>query len=206
MSFGIAIPTYSKHLKYLDELLSSIEKNTILPNAVSISCSNVDNFFSIKDYKFKVILTTTNDYKNPSQNRNIAASKLDTDIISFIDGDDISTHFRNEYLISAIRNESNRVVCHNYAIIDEKIEVTPLNVRFRHINTCGDISLYPVNNEKIERYHCAHITVTNDVFCKFKYNEGEHLKYKEDSEYLQRIVSSGIYIDYIANKLSHYRV
>ena len=83
MTLGIAIPTYIGHLKYLKEILDLLQNSTVKPNQVSISCSSLGDDYHInyENYDFEIIFTPTIEVKNPSQNRNIAASKLSTDII-----------------------------------------------------------------------------------------------------------------------------
>ena len=87
-SIGYAIPTYKGHLIYLESLLDAIAESTVLPSEVSISISSTDEEIFFKEYPFKLIVTKMLEPKNQSQNRNIAASKLTTDIITFFDGDD----------------------------------------------------------------------------------------------------------------------
>lgn len=72
MTIGIAIPTYKNHLNSLETLLDKISKSTILPNQVSVSISSTEEYIVENNYPFELILTVTNEYKNPSQNRNIA--------------------------------------------------------------------------------------------------------------------------------------
>lgn len=212
MTFGIAIFTCKRHLGLLEKLLDSIEVSTVLPDEVSISCSEVDHQISFKNYSFRIILTGTHEYKTAGQNRNIAASKLSTDIISFIDSDDISTPFRNEYLIKSFKNEEVKGIVHNYSafsyttgIIEDFIKISPLKLKINYLNIQRKDEAFPVNNKdlKIKQMHCGHVTIRNEVFNLFKYNES--MKRTQDVEFIQRMVLSGIPLSYISNKLSYYR-
>lgn len=197
MTFGIAIPTCKKHLSHLVGLLDSIEANTVLPDEVSISCSEVDSLINIRNYSYKVILTITHEYKTAGQNRNIAASKLSTDVISFIDSDDISTPFRNEYLIKSFENKEVKGVVHNYLPIEyetkhirDVIELSPIELKINCINL------------QKKDFHNGHITIRKEIFNLYKYKS---MKRGQDSEYTQRLISENIPISYISNRLSYYR-
>jgi hypothetical protein len=208
MTLGIAIPTYINHLGFLNQLLDSLEQSTVLPNQVSISISSFDGELNLKDYSFEIIISKTKDRQNPCQNRNIAASKLNTDIISFLDGDDISHIKRNEFLISSFENGSNAVV-HNYTMNKDrnslfyKNNINDIIFYKDYINGIFPNCPFPKNiNHK--DYACGHASFTKELFDKFKYNESIGWIPGEDGEILKRIVSNNIPISYIENKLSHY--
>ena len=112
MTIGIAIPSYGEHVKYLENLLDRISMSTVLPKQVSVSVSSFDGELTFKDYPFELIITNTSEFKNTSQNRNIAASKLTTDIISFIDSDDLPHIKRNEFLLDSIK-QGSKIIVHN---------------------------------------------------------------------------------------------
>ena len=212
MTFGIAIPTYNKHICHLGDLLNSIESNTVLPDKVSISCSEINDKIVLRDYPFEILLSETGEYRNASQNRNIAAYALHTDIISFIDSDDISTPYRNEYLINSFKNENVKVIVHNFSVfsrisgvINNIVERSPIELKINYLNVMRSNIAFPVNNEDniIKKMHCGHVTMTKDIFNLFKYDQG--IVRSQDTELLQRIVNKGIPISYIVNELSYYR-
>lgn len=208
MTLGIAIPTYINHLEFLNQLLDSLEQSTVLPNQVSISISSFDGELKLKEYPFEVIITKTLTRQNVCQNRNIAASKLTTDIISFFDGDDISHIKRNEFLVESFKNGSNAVV-HNYTMNRDRNSLC-------YKSNIGDILFYKDYIDKVfnncpfpksslhKDYACGHASFTKTLFDEFKYNESIGWFPGEDGEILKRIVSKNIPISYIENKLSHY--
>ena len=115
MTLGIAIPTYSGHLHNLPKILDILNNSTLPPDKVSVSCSSQsENVDFGNNYNFELIVKFTGDYKNPSQNRNIAGQELDTDIISFIDGDDLPHVQRNEYIMKSFENNDVVAILHNY--------------------------------------------------------------------------------------------
>jgi cellulose synthase/poly-beta-1,6-N-acetylglucosamine synthase-like glycosyltransferase len=148
---------------------------------------------------------------NPASNRNYAANQLDTDIISFIDGDDISHPQRIEYIYNSFLEYNCDAILHDYKSSNfEDFEF--LSNRYEsifyfhnYVNTPGqDIMSCSHNDTKHLPYHNAHVSVLKRIFDIHKYNTDESIKYKEDSEYNNRLVKNGIRISYISNPLSLY--
>jgi len=208
MTLGIAIPTYIKHVNNLYSILETLSKSTVLPLQVSVSISSMQDDIILNNYPFELIISKTSQYKNPSQNRNIAGNKLTTDIISFIDGDDIPHVKRNEYLLDSFNNECE-IIVHNYERINQyqnlnNHEIGNLELLKEYID--GYISDSHAPQSKIMHfdYHNAHISLLNNIFKKYQYDEDESIKYMEDSEFTSRLVKNGYKISYIKNKLSYY--
>ena len=211
-SLGIAIPTYDKHMSYLKDLLDLISESTVLPEQVSISASSFKgNEPEMENYPFEVIFTTTKETKNAAQNRNIAGSKLTTDIISFIDGDDLPHIKRNEMILKYFETNTLPVV-HDYfreskhELSYTNKEVGELDYEVGIVNTVPHIVYchpYP-NNNKLISYHNAHLSLLNDDFKKFKYNDDKSVERSEDCLYNRQLVENGVFISYIKNKLSFY--
>ena len=211
MTLGIAIPTYSGHLKYLDQILDLLQNSTIKPNQVSISCSSLNEEYNIEfeKYDFKIIFTPTREIKNPSQNRNIAASKLTTDIISFIDGDDFPHIQRNEFILKSFENNEIMCLVHDYYQSVQKNEVflksiyEKIDLRINYIDIVID-NICATSSIRHLKLHNAHITVRKEIFDKIKYDEREEYKYKEDSIYTRDLVQNGYLISLLTNELSQY--
>jgi glycosyltransferase involved in cell wall biosynthesis len=209
MTIGIAIPTYNNHILHLKGLLDMISKSTVLPKQVSVSISSFNEDLIFDEYPFELIITKTSEYKNPSQNRNIAAKKLSTDIISFIDGDDLPHIKRNEYILKSFELGSD-VLSHNYNILTNNNNPTLDDIgefEFlpKYINKYIAETHAPENDTLHLDYHNAHISLLSRVYEKFEYDENENFKYKEDSEFNSRLVKNGYKICYLKNKLSYYR-
>jgi hypothetical protein len=119
-SIGIAIPLVIHHFKYLDQLLSFISNSEILPAEVSICISSSTKLkIYYNDLPFKLIITQIRFSQNASQNRNTAARKLNTDIITFFDADDLPHIKRLSYIQQAFVNGSS-VCVHNYTQNSER--------------------------------------------------------------------------------------
>ena len=212
MTLGIAIPTYSGHLHNLPKILDILNNSTLPPDKVSVSCSSQsENVDFGNNYNFELIVKFTGDYKNPSQNRNIAGQELDTDIISFIDGDDLPHVQRNEYIMKSFENNDVVAILHNYYqstnINDNFIysNYSNLNLLVGYIDT-----VYPngyTGSKNINHDYAiqnAHISLRKELFLKIKYNEKQEFCYREDTIYVKDLVTNGNKISYIPDKLSQY--
>lgn len=212
-SLGIAIPTYDKHISYLKDLLDLISESTVLPDQVSISASSFKgNEPEMKNYPFEVIFTPTKESKNAAQNRNIAGSKLTTDIISFIDGDDLPHIKRNEVIVQYFQ-ENTLPLVHDYftqnrhsnEILYVKDIITILKVDVGVINYIPKNSIQPMTKNKILSFHNAHISLLKNDFNRFKYDESLESVRKEDTLYCKQLVENGINISFTPTKLSVYK-
>ena len=212
MTLGIAIPTYSGHISNIKNLLDILQNSTVKPNKVSISCSSQsENIIFEGKYDFEIIVNITEEYRNPSQNRNIAGSALDTDIISFIDGDDLPHFQRNEFIMESFKYDDVIALLHNYhqspSINNEFLynKYEKLNLMVNHIDT-----VYPngYTGNKIlnydHAYHNAHLSIKREVFNRIKYDENQDILYREDTVYIKELVLNGNKISFISNKLSQY--
>jgi len=212
MTLGIAIPTYSGHLFNIKNLLDILQNSTVKPNKVSISCSSQSESITFEDkYDFELIINITEGYRNPSQNRNIAASFLDTDIISFIDGDDLPHFQRNEFIMESFKDDNVIVLLHDYHqsrfinndFIYSKYE--KLNLMVNYIDTVfpNGYTGSKIPNHNYAHHH-AHLSIKRELFNKIKYDEDQSLLYREDSVYVKELVLNGDKISFISNKLSQY--
>ena len=209
MTIGIAIPTYDKHFYHLKNLLSIISQSSVIPNQVSVSISSYDGETVFDEYPFELIVTTTKEIKNPSENRNIAASLLTTDIISFIDGDDIPHVKRNEFLLESFNMGAQAVVHNYYQDFNNESEwfktnLEPINYLHEYVDTIEEDCPFAKNSTHHQDYHCAHISIKKGIFNRIKYDESPEIVYSEDSVYTKQLVSNGVKISYLSNKLSHY--
>ena len=209
MTIGIAIPTYSGHLYNLENLLTQISKSTVLPLEVSVSISSFDGDLNLGEYPFKLIITKNSEFRNVSQNCNTAASKLNTDVISFFGGDDLPHIKRNEYILKSFKYGSDAVV-HNYINAKKNItefidDIGELEFYLNYIDKVSEKPLYPISSVGGEVcYANGPISVSKEIFNKFNYNESQSLFKKEDAIYNRNLIENGYKISYIKNNLMLY--
>ena len=147
-----------------------------------------------------------------SQNRNISASKLETDIISFMDADDIPHIKRNEFLIKSFKLGANAVL-HDYlytglSITQYSEEIDKFHFIKDTIDTYGGGAHVSPISSTLSNYSYAngHISVLKNIFDLYKYDENESLhRCCEDSEFNNRLILNGYKISLVKNKLSLYR-
>jgi hypothetical protein len=195
MTLGIAIPCYVGHIEDLKRLLYSISQSTVLPNQVSVSISTSSGELHFEKYPFELLISQSPNLKNPCENRNTAGKKLSTDIISFIDADDISHIKRNEYLLESFKLGA-KAVHHNF------LWHPNYNQNF-HISDIGEFEYYAINPFEFPGAS-SHISLLKKIFDVHQYDESIGWECGEDTEYNLRILSNGIEFSYIKNKLSQY--
>jgi hypothetical protein len=210
MKLGIAIPCFIKHIPNLWILLEALNNQTILPNKVAVSCSSTDCIQLPKKYNFPLVISITPDYKNVSQNRNIAISQLsDMDYISFIDADDIPHYQRNEIILKTINDNHSDIILHNFMIDNVNLNTQITSINYKHNVLCqspsGCIMQIKYEDECIYKIHHAQSTVRREICNKVLYDESDKSVSKEDCVFCYSIFSiPNIKNSYIYNELSYY--
>ena len=211
---GICISCYIGHISKLFELLDSIESQTLLPDKVVISCSSTPDSLkeslSFTKYRFLVEFYNHPDYKNASQNRNIAISKLlDMDYISFIDADDIMHPQRIELITRTLQETDCDILLHNYNIKPGFQPIEELSYRVNSLMKSPKwygIEHIDSQYNLVEHIHHSQSTVKHHILYKVSYLEEDRYKRIEDSVFCSDVFSlENIKHAYIINKLTEYR-
>jgi hypothetical protein len=208
-TFGIGIPTYGGHLWNLKDLLLQISKSTVLPDQVSVSISSFDGEIDFDDYPFELIVKKHKEYRNTSQNLNTCGSMLSTDIISFMGGDDIPHIKRNEYILKSFELGA-KIVVHNYqnqtkGVKEFNSNIGEIQLHIDYIDTYTSDVTFPIcSNEKNLCFANGPISITKELFEKYKYGETDNFIGKEDSMYNSGLVKDGYKLSYIRNPLMFY--
>jgi glycosyltransferase involved in cell wall biosynthesis len=217
-TIGLAIPCYNYHIPKLKNLLDNLEKQTKIPNQVVVSCSStsLDEInFNTSKYPFPLEFIINKDRKNAAENRNIAASRLKTDFITFFDADDVMHPQRIEIIYNCFINYKTNVILHNF--IDEESSTKYVNndTDFKNINSivclqnkliqapsgCAIVSINP----KLMIHH-SQVSIIKEVFDFIKFREEKAYERKEDSIFCGDVLNSelGKKNIYIFNPLSKY--
>ena len=127
MRIGVCIPTYNKHLPFLERCLDSIEEQTVQPSVVSISASSITDPILLKPRPFRVKLLVTDKQQVASTNRNKAAAEIldEVDILSFIDSDDEMVSCRLAYVQAAFQDTKADFVLHSFVDLKAMYETKP---------------------------------------------------------------------------------
>jgi hypothetical protein len=134
---------------------------------------------------------------------------LNTQLISFIDADDLMDPSRLEYVVRAFKEGPYHAIYHSYAS-------EPIGEYFKPFEPIGDYDLVStpiVSNPNAigilvgttpHPIHHAHVTVRRDVFNRFKFDERWEVYRMEDSLYGKVLAENGVSLGYLANKLTRY--
>ncbi len=211
---GVAIPCYVKHVHLINSLLENISNSTVKPAQIVVSCSSWDKDEEqvglYKDIPIKVKYSKRQ--INQAENRNIAAGLLDTELISFIDADDLMHPQRIEYIIKAFQQSSFDVIYHNFDgqgddhYNDPFGEVGPLNISDKPfvVDPNNKLTIVLEGQENGLEYHNAHVTVKRKIMKRFKFDENWEVYRSEDTLFARMLVENKVSCGYIENKLSRY--
>jgi glycosyltransferase involved in cell wall biosynthesis len=215
MTIGVAIPCYSGHVRYITPLLDNIAESTRKPDDIVISCSSSENnrtlAFVYKDMSVRIWYST--ERLNQATNRNRAASLLKTDLITFIDADDLMHPKRIEYLCKAFESRPDiDVVYHNYLYNHvskrndpfwDEPEFNPLpNPMVKNPAAVGLMVL--TNPPGQYEHHHAHVTLRKAVFDRLKFDEEWRFYRMEDSIYGVKLLNNNIPMLFLNNRLTRY--
>jgi len=198
MKIGVAIPCYKYDISLLKRCLDSIEKQSIKPNIVVVSCSSCvkeDIPFDYTFYSYPIYFLTIEEKKNASENRNRAGNKCleeGMDYITFFDCDDTMHPQRIEMLKRAIEeNKKCEFIIHNFYLESEvnkefqKIENPSFfhNIVKRRNDGWGVELSIQLNEKGVPNGHHAHICVSKRLF--------QNIKYREDSSVIRTSENQG---------------
>jgi hypothetical protein len=211
MSIGLAIPSSYKHLHKVIQLLQSLEQQTRRPDEVVVSMSSCpedkEGFQpDLNPFSFPLKILTTSAKQTAGKNRNIAASHLTTDIISFFDADDVIHPQRFQALEEAF-NKGADIVLHNYNRFDIPVYKAFENYKFFDM-TANKLVRAPSLCAKMSTdfripLHQSQVTVRRWVMEKVKFSEEP--RSGTDALFCGEVCAlPGITSQYIANPLSHY--
>jgi glycosyltransferase involved in cell wall biosynthesis len=192
---GIAIPCYRGHIQYVDALLQNIASSTHLPTQVAISCSGWDRTGTLRFTYcgFRVDILYTTKLQGIGTNRNIAANALTTDLITFLDVDDLMHPKRIAYLRDAFEQSGCDAVYHGFVRLHrdhlptEHADLGPL-----------DVSRTPCD------VMAAHVTVRSSLFRRIQFDERPSSWRQEDTVYRKQLIADGVSVAYVSNPLTYY--
>jgi len=216
MRIGVCIPTYKNHLPFLERCLDSIQDQTVQPSIVSISASSITEPLVLKPRPFPVKLLVTPNQQFAAENRNKAATEIldETDILSFIDGDDEMLPCRLEYVLRAFEETKADFVLHSFVDLKAPYQIRPVNHSpYRCLLNPFTVDMRPYAGLELPStlpgMTNGHLSVTSKTFRQQSYDV--HLpilpgySYNwEDTEYNRRLFVSGFIGAYIPCHLSLY--
>ncbi len=204
-TIGVAIPCYKYHASLIPRCLASIEEQTVKPDHVVISCSSAcpSDIPALPKYSFPLTILTHSVRKNAAENRNIAARLLDTDLISFIDVDDVM-HFQR---IESLLGVGDYDIC-LHSFLEDETPFQPyasLDTR-KNILRRAPSGCAVLGDDLSARIHHAHATVKRHVLHLVWFRTTPDYERREDAVFCGDVLAlSGVTSVYIANPLTRYR-
>lgn len=201
VSIGIAIPCYKHHIQYIPQIIKNLCEQKRKPDAVVISCSSVDEevfkeLECLPQTDLDITFIPIETYKNASENRNIAASQLKTDLISFFDVDDLMHPQRTAFIENIYEKTKFDVLYHNYIDVADSFDDSP---------SC-DITILDPGQKPSHPAHHAHVTVRRELFEQIRWPEGKVYEGCEDSAYLTMLTFPEVVVTaYTSRALSKYQ-
>lgn len=129
MRLAICIPTYERHIPFLERALDSIEAQTRLPDVVAISASSITKELILKPRPFPIRLITTEEVHLGGGNRNRAGELIlrnqEADILLFFDSDDEMVPEYCEYVERAFNDTGADFVLHSLLQLKVRHETSP---------------------------------------------------------------------------------
>jgi glycosyltransferase involved in cell wall biosynthesis len=204
-TIGIVISCYIRHIQKLFRLLDSIAQQTVLPVQVVVSSSSCEpsDFPALPQYPFPVTLILHRERKNAAQNRNIAMKLVTTDIVSFIDADDIMLPRRLEAVRTAF-DQGAKFVVHNYTHdLGARDNGAPFVIEHNMIIRAPSLCIVHKRNYGIPM-HQSQSSVAREIIQEVQYREGTEYERREDSVFCGDVVVRGYPNAYITNILTLY--
>ena len=210
MNVCVVVPCVPMHTVHLKHVLTSISVQTLpaYKTIVALSETNASMCESVANQHPRISFSCVDAIANPAANRNRGAAECGVvDFISFIDADDAMLPTKLDRVCALMHELDADVVMHSH--IDRSLE------RFPHtVLTASDVRRLHLKQKKLpnDTPHLnifglmhSHITVTQKLFKLFQYDEAEHFRYIEDSEYIRRLIDENVQVIYTPECLSVYR-
>jgi len=186
---GVAICCYHGHISALSALFRSIDAQTRRPDQVVVSCSSTspeDIPYDMGSYSFSLQIVTCREKKNAAQNRNTAASYLQTDIVTFFDADDLMHPQRIAAIHHGFSMHDAYFMVHSFQKFPFFLPHPSYPYLVNQLEVCpyGSI-LVKGHDMPIANGHCS---VMRWILREFAYPESAEYHGREDTVFSARII------------------
>lgn len=199
---SVGIPCIFKHIKFLDKIIININEQVLLPYEIIISISEINNYDinnlqknlnKLSKIDVKIISTEKKQYAG--ENRNICGNHCNTEVISFIDADDLMCPNRIKVLEEIYNKYNYDMLFHSYTNNLLKCSNSISIIKDKDINyQYYKLKQYDKVNENISIYlegeiaH-GHITIKSSILNKYPF---DHKGYGEDTRYIHTIFKNDL--------------
>jgi len=199
---SIGIPCIPKHIIHLNELINNINKQKLLPYEIIISLSESNENEGIKLEKklnklskVNVRVITSQKKQYAGENRNVCGKHCNTELISFIDSDDLMCSKRIYILEDLYKKYNYDVLFHNFS--DGNISKCSNN--YNIVNDKNETKKqYESNNNKnkndsvyLQNVAHGHLTIKTNILNNYPIDING---YGEDTRYLHTLFENNLNI------------
>lgn len=211
-TLSLCIPCIPKHVKYLKELSKNINKQSVFPDEVVIAISNsnksVENQIRkiFQNLRTKLVITGVSKKALAGENRNRAAKFATSDILSFMDADDLMHKQRTEILKYHFNKSNAIAIFHKFKRGDVLGKINVKNIKLDSNTLIKAHRDKSTDYLKVNGITHGHVSCLRIVFNKIK-QETRNPRGGEDSKFARDLMDNfnqkRIYL--INENLSNYR-
>lgn len=196
---SLGIPCIPKHIIHLEELIINIHEQELLPYEIIISLSETTKEDGVKlENKLNQIsninirIITSNKKQYAGINRNICSKHCNTELISFIDSDDLMCPSRIKILEEVFNKYNYDVLYHNYTN-----NILNCSNNYTQISDKTQTKQEYNNNENKDKNEPSylknvahgHMTMKTNILNKYPMDGGG---YGEDARYLHTLFENDL--------------
>ena len=207
---SVVIPCIPKHLKYLEELISSIDDQTILPYQIIISISDYNDndskvlqeFYNINFPNLNIVILNQLNEAYAGENRNRGCKVCTTKYVTFIDADDLMVKNKIEIVLELFQNNDMDALIHTFGDKDtNKLFDNETMKIVKEKSRCIWLNHNCIGLKNI--IHHGHITVKKSIFDVI--HQDSSMKRGQDSHFVREIINNDFKLYLIDKSLSIYR-
>jgi len=211
-TLSLCIPCIPKHVNHLKDLSKNINEQTVLPDEVVIAISNSDRDTKnqirkiFQNLRTKLIITDVSHKALAGENRNRAVKFATSDIVSFMDADDLMHKQRIEILKYHFNKSNAIAIFHKFKYGNPTGKINVKNIKLD-----SDILIKAHKDKstiylKINDITHGHVSCLRSIFNKLK-QDIKNTERREDSKFARDLMDNfdqkRIYL--INENLSNYR-
>ena len=193
-TIAVCVPCVPKHVERLPELIGSVRKQTRLPDEFIVALSETTDEEAQKleeelsNDDFNVIITPKATQAYAGENRNRAAKKSTSTLVSFIDSDDLMHPLRLEIIASVYDQFRPRSIVHFFEPEGSSTDVKydPAKVEDSKVLQLANQDKETPHLRQFPMLHHGHITTERKLFDEIQ--QSEDMRVGEDSLFVRKIL------------------
>ena len=214
----VVIPCVPGHVKHLNYLMESINKQDLSPHQIIVQlsetshekCRTVEHKLKEEFPELPISVYCTRATANAAENRNRGATHCSSTFLSFMDADDAMKPNRLSRVVDIMKKYNADACLHadetNNSIIHDADSMRDINRRQEESIHNPEWLQIPSGSSDYASVANPHITVRSNIYPFYSQDESSRWATSgEDTEYVRRLISSGINVVFTPEVLSEYR-